>query len=96
MGVPVVTLAGTNHRSRVGKTLLECVGLGDLVADTPDRYVGIAAGLAGDPDRLAERRRGLRGAVARSPLTDEAAFTVGLEAAYRSIWRDWCGCQGKR
>lgn len=34
-GVPVVTLAGKTHGSRVGVTLLHQVGLDDLVAEEP-------------------------------------------------------------
>ena len=46
MGVPVITLAGESHASRVGASLLSNIGLPDLIADTQDRYVDIAVGLA--------------------------------------------------
>jgi hypothetical protein len=46
MGVPVVTLAGDTPTSRGGASLLNAVGLKDLVADTPERYVEIAVALA--------------------------------------------------
>jgi len=93
MGVPVVTLAGGNHRSRVGKTLLECVGLGELVAGTEEDYTDIAVQLGTDRARLQDYRSGLREAVASSPLTDATTFTSSLETAYRSIWEVWCNRQ---
>ena len=34
--------------------------------------------------------RGLRERVTQSSLTDAAAFTRNLEAAYRTIWGTWC------
>ena len=89
MGVPVVTMAGATHASRVGASLLSAVGLPDLVAGTPEQYVHTAAHLAGDLPRLAELRQTLRGRMAASGLRDEARFTRRLEAAYREMWRAW-------
>jgi len=60
MGVPVVTLAGASHVSRVGVSLLTSVGYPELIAQTPDQYVEIAAQLAGDLPKLSEIRAGLR------------------------------------
>jgi predicted O-linked N-acetylglucosamine transferase (SPINDLY family) len=90
MGVPVVSLAGAAHVSRVGVSLLGNVGLPELVAQTPEQYVQIAADLAGDLPRLAELRRTLRGRMGQSPLMDAAGFAQGVEAAYRQMWRNWC------
>jgi len=90
MGIPVITLAGNYHRSRVGKTLLECVDLGELVADSTDNYVRIATDLAKDTNKLSSYRSHLRKTVEQSTLTDAASFTASLESAYRSIWEEWC------
>jgi predicted O-linked N-acetylglucosamine transferase (SPINDLY family) len=90
MGVPVVTLAGRSHRSRVGAALLQSVGLSSLVADSPQNFPGLAAALAQDLERLARLRGALRQRMAGSPLTDGAGFTGHLEAAYRAIWQNWC------
>ncbi len=90
MGVPVITLAGRTHASRVGASLLAAVGLSSLVAGTPAEYVGHAARLAGDLDSLAAMRAGLRERMRSSPLMDAARFARGVEAAYRALWHDWC------
>jgi len=89
MGVPAVTLIGQTHMSRVGLSLLTQVGLTDLAAADLDRYVTIAAALAGDLPRLRELRRGFRDRMRASPLLDGAGVTRELEAAYREIWRNW-------
>jgi predicted O-linked N-acetylglucosamine transferase (SPINDLY family) len=81
MGVPVVTLEGAVHASRVGLTLLSCVGLPELIAKTPEQYVQIASGLAADRDRLNGLRAGLRERMASSPLCDGPAFCRRFEAA---------------
>jgi len=95
MGVPVVTLAGGSHRSRVGASLLHRVGLSDLVAGVPEEFQGLAAALAQDLERLARLRGALRQQMADSPLTDGPGFTGHLETAYRSIWGTWCAQAGE-
>ena len=93
MGVPVVTLAGETAASRGGASLLHAVGLGQLVAQTPEQYLDIAAALAADPKRLAALRAGMRRRMSASPLMDEERFTRNLEKAYRKMWRTWCAKQ---
>lgn len=90
MGVPAITLAGHNHASRPGPSLLHTVGLADLVAESPAEYVEKAVQLAGDVPRLAEIRAGLRGRMLESPLMDGQSFARDMEAAYRQVWRRWC------
>jgi predicted O-linked N-acetylglucosamine transferase (SPINDLY family) len=89
MGVPIVTLAGRTHVSRVGVSLLSSASLGDLVAQTPEEYVSRAVALAGDLPRLAEIRATLRTRLAQSPLTNPQTFARNVEAAYQDMWRRW-------
>lgn len=93
MGVPVVTLAGEVHMSRVGASLLAAAGLADLVATSPESYVQLAAGLARDRARRRTLRGGLRGRLGASPLLDHAGFTRKLEAEVDRAWRAWCAAQ---
>ena len=90
MGLPVVTLAGAAHMSRVGASLLSSLGLQDLIAGTPDDFVDIAAGLARDPERLRALRASMRPRLKASALLDHAGFARKLEALLRQAWRDWC------
>ncbi len=90
MGVPVVTLAGDRHVSRMSASILGRVGADDLVAHSEDEYVATAARLAGDRSRLRELRGGLRATMAASPLCDGPAFARAVEAAFRDMWRRWC------
>jgi hypothetical protein len=41
-------------------------------------------------DGLAQLRRDLRGRLAASSVCDAIGFTRQLEAAYRTMWRDYC------
>jgi predicted O-linked N-acetylglucosamine transferase (SPINDLY family) len=90
MGVPVITLAGQTHASRVGVSLLTSAGLPDLIAPDEDGYVRIARRLATDPARLADLRLTLRNRLLASPICDAASFTRDLESAYRQAWADRC------
>jgi predicted O-linked N-acetylglucosamine transferase (SPINDLY family) len=90
MGVPVITLAGKSHASRVGVSLLSNVGLPELIATTPEEYVVKAVNLARDLEKLQSFRISLRDMMSRSPLTDARKFTHHLEEAYRKMWRNWC------
>jgi predicted O-linked N-acetylglucosamine transferase (SPINDLY family) len=85
MGVPVVTLQGDRHAARVGASLLTRVGLTSLIANDPEAYLDIAAGLAADPSGLAELRAGLRTRMASSKLCDGPGFAKRVEAAYRAM-----------
>jgi len=93
MGLPVVTLAGKCHASRVGASMLTNIGLADLIATSIDDYVNIASGLAADLQRLKALRRGLRDRMLDSPLTDAGRFTRHLESRLRQIWSGWCSRQ---
>lgn len=85
MGVPVVTLAGRTHVSRVGVSLLHSVGLDELIADNPEEYIAKAIGLANDRHRLMELHENLRMMVATSPLMDAIGVTREVEDAYRRM-----------
>ncbi|MDZ4850568.1 MAG: tetratricopeptide repeat protein [Pirellulaceae bacterium] len=86
MGVPVVTLAGKTHASRVGVSLLNNVGLDAWIANDPDEYIRLAVDLASDRNRLRGLRSTLRWRMAASPLLDQAGFTRKMEAAFCAMF----------
>ena len=87
MGVPVITLAGDAHMSRVGASILRAVGLANLVAESDTQYAQIALALAQDRSRRVALRAGMRDRLRASPLLDHAGFTRQLEQHY---WQAWC------
>jgi protein O-GlcNAc transferase len=90
MGVPVVTLEGDRHASRVGASLLSAAGLTEFIAKSADEYVAIAAGLAADSGCRAALRGELRARLAGSALCDARAFADRFQGALRRVWRSWC------
>jgi predicted O-linked N-acetylglucosamine transferase (SPINDLY family) len=89
MGVPVVSLVGATHASRVGLSILTAAGLGRWAARTEEGYLEIAKGLAADAAGRRELRRTLRPTLGASPLCDAAAFTERYGAALRAAWRNF-------
>ena len=67
---------------------MQNLGLPELIARDEDDYVQIACRLAGDLEKLAALRGGLRTRMIESPLTNVARFTRNLEAAYQDMWRN--------
>jgi len=90
MGVAVVSLAGEMRVSRGGLSILSNLGLPELVTWSEAEYVRIAAELAADIPRLAELRATMRARMEASPLMDGPRFARNIEAAYRTMWRQWC------
>ncbi|MEI7607572.1 MAG: tetratricopeptide repeat protein [Rhodospirillaceae bacterium] len=85
MGAPVVALNGETFAHRHSAGYLGVTGLGDLVADDVEGYVGRALELAADRPRLAALRAGLRARMLASPLCDEAGFVAAFTAACTAI-----------
>jgi len=90
MGVPVVTLAGSRHVSRVTASQLGSLDLSSLVATSAEQYVNIAVDMALNPEKLTAIHRNLRERMQKSALMDYQGFTRQLEQKYRDIWKHWC------
>ena len=90
MGVPVITLAGERHASRVGASLLQAVGFPAGIAGCADDYVATARLMAEQRQMLVALRGNLRAEMAGSPLCDARDHARALEEAYRAVWQIWC------
>ena len=90
MGVPVITLAGPSHHSRVGCSILNHVGLSDLIAETPAQYIDTAIALASDVERLAGLQRQLRQRLQSSVLMDGTRLAKSVEQALEMMWSTYC------
>lgn len=88
MGVPVVTLVGERHASRVGASLLRAAGQGGRVAATEQGYVEAAVTLAAE--HRGAMGAALRGALEGSALCDGRAFGRRFSDALTRAWRERC------
>ncbi|MGH9454579.1 MAG: tetratricopeptide repeat protein, partial [Terriglobia bacterium] len=85
-GCPVVTCSGQTFVSRVAGSLLNAVGLPELVTTSLAEYESLAFELACDPGRLQSIRQKLAANRLTTPLFDSRRFTRNLEAAYETMW----------
>lgn len=90
MGVPVITWVGEKHVSRMGLSLLTCLGLQSWAATSPEQYLQLVINLAHDLPALQHWRQSLRQRMQNSPLMDGAIFTARLEKLYRQVWKNRC------
>ncbi|MHC4487747.1 MAG: O-linked N-acetylglucosamine transferase family protein [Planctomycetota bacterium] len=90
MGVPVISLVGQHHMSRVALTILTRFGMGFLAAPTPQEYVTRATALAAKRQNLVEMRSIMRRTIAGASLCNTNRFVKNVEAAYREMWHRWC------
>jgi len=85
-GVPVLTCLGTAFAGRVAGSLLNAVGLPELVTRTMQDYEALARQLAATPPLLAALREKLRRNRGSFPLFDTDRFRRHIEAAYIAMW----------
>ncbi|MBL0312367.1 MAG: tetratricopeptide repeat protein [Holophagaceae bacterium] len=90
MGVPVITLQGDRHAGRVGVSLLNQIGLTELIALDEDSYVRLALDLANDPARLSDLRASLRSRMEASSLCDRKGFARKFGSLIRAMWVEAC------
>jgi protein O-GlcNAc transferase len=88
-GLPVLTCQGQAFASRVAGSLLDAVGLPELVTHTLDDYEGLALALAQDTARLAALRAKLAQNRDSHPLFDTDRFRRHVEVAYVRMWEMW-------
>jgi len=85
-GLPVLTRLGTTFAGRVAASLLNTIGLPELVSRSADEYERLAVKLACDASALAAIRAKLAANRDTSPLFDTRRFARNLEAAYAQMW----------
>jgi len=89
MGVPVISLVGKCHASRIGLSILSNIGLDFFATLTPDEYVVKTTALAANRRALAQLRSSMRQRMKDSALCDAKGFARKVEAAYRKMWHRW-------
>jgi predicted O-linked N-acetylglucosamine transferase (SPINDLY family) len=84
-GVPVLTWPDEAFAGRVSASLLNAVGLPELVVPELEAYVATAVALARDHDRLAALRRRLAANRRSEPLFQTERFARGVERAFAGM-----------
>jgi len=85
MGVPLVAIRGGCTSARMSASLLRGLGRPEWIADTPEQYGAIVAGLCADLPALRRNKPLLSQEVLASPLFDGADLSRALEQAFLAM-----------
>jgi protein O-GlcNAc transferase len=88
-GLPLVTCAGEAFAGRMAGSLLNAVGLPDLVTHSLEEYEALALQLAHDSEALTAVKAKLAQNRLTCPLFDTDRFRRHIEAAYMTMWEIW-------
>jgi predicted O-linked N-acetylglucosamine transferase (SPINDLY family) len=86
-GLPVLTCMGESFASRVGASLLNAIGLSELVTTTQKDYEDLAIELATNPIKLRAIKDKLQSNRLTTPLFDTTLFTQHIETAYTKMYQ---------
>src|SRR5262245_35067088 len=89
IGLPVVTRLGESFAGRVAASLLNAIGLPELVTHSIEDYEALALRLAKDSSLLEGYRNRLATNRLTHPLFDIDRFRRRIEAAYLQMWEIW-------
>jgi len=81
-GLPVLTLIGQSFASRMAASILNAIGLSELITSTQEEYEALAIELAMNPKKLADVKCKLETNRLSTPLFDTPLFTKNIETAY--------------
>jgi len=88
-GLPLLTCLGSSFAGRVAASLLETVGLRELITATREQYEALAVELANDPQRLVQIRHKLERNRPTALLFDTRRFVGHLEHAYTQMYEQY-------
>jgi len=87
VGLPIITLLGKSFASRVAASLLNSVGLANLIATTPKAYESLAIKLATNPNFLSDIKEKLVSNRSILPLYNTKLFAQHIEIAYQEMYQ---------
>ncbi len=89
MGVPLITLSGSTHVSRVSKSILHQLNLDGLVATSPREYVNLSINIAGNREELQSLRYSLRSTFNASTLCQQKRFSREFFNTILTAWNKY-------
>lgn len=84
--VPILTCSGSAFANRVAGSLLNSIGLPEMITHSLEEYEALALKLARQPDFLAAIKQKLARQRETYPLFNTRRFTRHIEAAHQTMW----------
>ena len=88
-GLPLVTKLGKGFAARVAGSLLNAVGLPELITETEQDYEALILKLATNPTKLAEIKVKLANNRLTQPLFNTELYTKHLENGYQQAYQNY-------
>jgi protein O-GlcNAc transferase len=88
-GLPLVTKIGKGFAARVAGSLLNAVGLPELITETEQDYEALILKLATNPMKLAEVKEKLATNCLTQPLFNSELYTKHLEEGYQQAYQNY-------
>jgi len=85
-GLPILTHAGKSFATRVAASLLNNIGIPELIARTQEEYFSLAVELAKNPEKLAPIRAKFERNRMNIPLFNTRIFAQHIESAYQAAY----------
>jgi predicted O-linked N-acetylglucosamine transferase (SPINDLY family) len=86
MGLPMLTLKGESYQARMGASIVNALGLPELITNTAEEYESLAIELAKNPDKLKAIKDKLKANLSTAPLYNTKLFAENIEAAYTKMY----------
>ncbi len=86
-GLPVITIIGETFPSRVTASMLNAIGLSELVTGSIEEYLSLALELGRNSPARVSLRNKLKANRLSSRLFDTAEFAHDLEALFQMMWQ---------
>ncbi len=84
-GLPVIARQGQSFPSRVSASLLNAVGLKDLITKTDKEYESLILKIVKSPNILKEIKKKLKKNILTEPLFNTKLYTKNIETSYKKI-----------
>jgi protein O-GlcNAc transferase len=95
-GLPVLTQIGGTFPGRVAASLLQAIGVPELITASQEAYQQLAIELASNSQTLATIKHKLTSNRLAKPLFNTQLFTRRIESAYKRMWSIWQQCESPR
>jgi predicted O-linked N-acetylglucosamine transferase (SPINDLY family) len=88
-GLPVVTKIGQNYTARMAGSMLNAIGLPELITETEKDYEALILELATNPKKLSEVKEKLANNRLTQPLFNTELYTKHLENGYQQAYQNY-------
>tara|TARA_B110000003_G_scaffold239857_1_gene246157 strand:- start:67 stop:603 length:537 start_codon:yes stop_codon:yes gene_type:complete len=89
MGVPILTKRGQSYTSRMASSLLNSIGLPELITSNTEDYLNLAIELATNSNKLNSIKHKLKENRLQKPLFNTEVFTRNFEEGLEKVYKNY-------